>query len=122
MRFFKCTICGNVISHLYDSGVRVVCCGKEMVELIPNTVDAATEKHVPVYEIKDNKVYVTIGSEEHPMTDEHHIEWVAIETKMGNQRKILKAADKPKVCFALCEGDKVENVYAYCNLHGLWMA
>ena len=67
-----------------------------------------------------NKVMVTVGSVEHPMLPEHYIEWVSLQTKQGNQRKALKPGDAPKVCFAICEGDEVEAVYAYCNLHGLW--
>ena len=47
---------------------------------------------------------------------------VSIQTRQGNQRKALKPGGEPKVCFALCEGDEVEAVYAYCNLHGLWKA
>lgn len=122
MKFYRCTVCGKIVAMVKDSGVDTICCGKPMEALIAGSVDAAKEKHVPVYEIKNNKVYVTVGSAEHPMTDEHFINWIAIETKQGNQRKILKSSDKPKACFVLCEGDEVENVYAYCNLHGLWKA
>ncbi|HGV8637606.1 TPA: desulfoferrodoxin family protein, partial [Salmonella enterica subsp. enterica serovar Typhimurium] len=59
---------------------------------------------------------------EHPMLAEHFIEWVSIQTKFGSQRKTLEPGQAPKACFALCEGDEVEAVYAYCNLHGLWKA
>ena len=76
--------------------------------------------HVPVCELKGNIVEVNVGSVDHPMTEEHFIEWVVLQTKQGNQRKQLKPGEAPKVCFALCEGDEVEAVYAYCNLHGLW--
>ena len=100
----------------------IFCCGEEMEEMVANTVDASVEKHVPVYEVKDNIVTVSIGSAAHPMLDAHYIEWVAIQTKDGNQRKALKPGDEPKVSFALMEGDEVEAVYAYCNLHGLWKA
>ncbi|MBQ1378162.1 MAG: desulfoferrodoxin, partial [Lachnospiraceae bacterium] len=72
------------------------------------------------YEVRDNIVYVTVGSQEHPMLPEHYIEWVSVRTKFGNQRKALKPGDEPKVCFALLEGDEVEEVFAYCNLHSLW--
>lgn len=122
MKFYICPHCGNIIAMVKSSGVPVVCCGQPMQELIPGTVDAAVEKHVPVYEVSGNKVVVTVGAVEHPMTPEHLIEWVSLQTKFGNQRKALKAGDVPKVCFALCEGDEVEAVYAYCNLHGLWKA
>ncbi len=121
-RFFKCEHCGNIIAMVEDKGVPVMCCGERMKEIIPGSVDASAEKHVPVYEVKDNTVYVTVGSAAHPMTEEHYIAWVSLQTKSGNQRKALKPGDEPKVEFALCEGDEVEAVYAYCNLHSLWKA
>lgn len=121
-RFFICEHCGNIVAMVKDKGVPVMCCGQKMTELVPNTTDAAGEKHVPVYEVQGDKVYVTVGAVEHPMLEAHFIEWVSIQTKLGNQRKALKAGEEPKVCFALCEGDEVEAVYAYCNLHGLWKA
>jgi len=105
-----------------DKGVPIMCCGQEMAELVPNTTDAAGEKHVPVYKVQDGIVHVAVGATGHPMTEEHSIEWVSIQTKAGGQRKPLKAGEAPKACFALCEGDEVEAVYAYCNLHGLWKA
>ena len=99
-----------------------MCCGKPMQEIVPGTTDASVEKHVPVYEVKDNKVVVTIGAAAHPMVEEHFIEWVSLQTKQGNQRKVLVPGTEPKVCFSICDGDEVEAVYAYCNLHGLWKA
>ena len=99
-----------------------MCCGQKMTEIIPGTTDAAVEKHVPVYQVEGNLVKVQVGSMEHPMLPEHFIEWVSLQTKQGNQRKALFPGDKPEVCFAICEGDQVETVYAYCNLHGLWKA
>ena len=119
-RFFICEHCGNMMAVVKSSGVPVMCCGQKMTELIPGTSDGAVEKHVPVYEVNGNIVTVTVGEVEHPMLDAHYIEWISIQTKQGNQRKALKPGDAPKVCFALCEGDEVEAVYAYCNLHGLW--
>ena len=122
MKFYRCETCGQIIAIVKKTAVPVMCCGKPMQEIIPGTTDAAVEKHVPVYEVEGNKVIVTVGSVEHPMLDEHYIEWVSIQTKLGNQRKALKPGSEPKVCFAVCEGDEVEAVYAYCNLHGLWKA
>ncbi len=122
MKFYKCSVCGQIVAIVKETGAPLVCCGKPMEEIIPGTTDAAVEKHVPVYEVKDNTVVVTVGAVEHPMLDVHYIEWVSIQTKFGNQRKALKPGDAPKVCFALCEGDEVLAVYAYCNLHGLWKA
>ncbi len=122
MRFFRCEHCGNIIEMINDAGVPVMCCGQKMTELIPGTVDAALEKHVPVYTVEGNKVMVTVGAVEHPMLPEHYIQWIAIETKQGSQRKTLSPGEKPAACFTLCEGDELVAVYEYCNLHGLWKA
>ncbi len=122
IKFFKCNHCGNIIAYVKSSGVPVICCGEKMQEIIPNTVDASYEKHVPVVSVNDNQVTVNIGSAQHPMIPEHYIEWVCLQTTQGNQRKILKAGSLPQCCFSICNEDKVEAVYAYCNLHGLWKA
>ena len=121
-KFLICEHCGNIVAAVKESGVPVMCCGQKMKEIIPGTVEASREKHIPEFVVEGNKVLVTVGSVEHPMLPEHYIEWVSIQTKQGNQRKQLKPGDAPKVCFSLCEGDSVEAVYAYCNLHGLWVA
>ena len=120
-KFLKCEKCGNIVAVVYESGVPLMCCGQKMNQIIPGSVEASVEKHIPVFEVKDNKVYVTVGSTIHPMVEEHFIEWISIQTKYGNQRKALVPGQKPEVCFSICEGDEVEAVYAYCNLHGLWM-
>lgn len=122
MRFYRCSKCGKIIAIVREGSFETICCDEPMKELVPNTVDAAQEKHVPVYEVKENKVIVSVGSTLHPMEEKHYIEWIAIETDKGNQRKCLKPGDEPKACFALCEGENVKEVYAYCNLHGLWKA
>lgn len=121
-RFFICEHCGNIIAMVKDKGVPVFCCGQKMTELVAGTVEASAEKHIPVYKVEGNKVHVTVGSVEHPMLEAHFIEWISLETKQGNQRKVLEPGQKPEVCFAMCEGDEVVAVYAYCNLHGLWKA
>ena len=122
MKFFKCAKCGKIIAVVKESACPTVCCGEDMKEIVANTVDAAQEKHVPVYTVNGNVVDVNVGSVAHPMTEEHLIEWVMLETEQGNQRKPLKANSEPKVSFAISAGDKVKGVYAYCNLHGLWKA
>ena len=120
MKFYKCEICGKIVAMVKETPVDTMCCGQAMRELVPGTTDGAAEKHVPVYTLEGNTVKVKVGSVEHPMTDAHHIEWIAIETENGNQRKELKAGDKPEATFALVPRDKVKSVYEYCNLHGLW--
>ncbi len=121
-KFYICEHCGTIVAMVKYSGIPLLCCGEKMIEIIPGTTDASLEKHVPVYQVEDNKVFVTVGAAEHPMLPEHYIEWVSLQTNQGNQRKVLKPAQEPKVCFAICEGDQVEAVYAYCNLHSLWKA
>ncbi len=121
-KFYRCEHCGNIIAMVKNTGVPVVCCGEKMKEIVPGTVDASLEKHVPVFEIKDNIVFVTVGAALHPMEEKHFIEWISLQTSAGNQRKVLKPGAEPKAQFALCEGETVEAVYAYCNLHGLWKA
>ena len=120
MKFYRCKICGKIIAMVEETGVPTICCGEPMAEIVANTTDAAVEKHVPVIAQKGNIVEITVGSVEHPMTQEHYIQWIAIQTKNGNQRKSLKPNSAPKVAFALVDGDEVIKAYAYCNLHGLW--
>lgn len=120
LKFYQCKHCGNIIAFAKASGVPVVCCGEKMEELKPNTTDAAVEKHVPEVSLEGNKVVVKVGSTAHPMTEAHYIEWIAIQTKNGNQRKTLTPTDEPKAEFPLLPGDEVLQTLAYCNLHGLW--
>ena len=120
--FFVWKHCGDVIGLLHDAGVPMMCCGEKMVELVPNTTDAAQEKHVPVATVEGNKVVVNIGSVDHPMLEEHWIQWVYLETDKGGHRKVLNPGEKPNVVFALTEDEKPLAVYEYCNLHGLWVA
>lgn len=121
-KFYICKHCGKIATVVADSKAPLFCCGEKMEELKANTTDAAVEKHVPVYKIDNNKITVTVGETEHPMQPEHYIEWVSIKTKQGCQMKKLAPDSKPQVCFALCDTDELEAVYAYCNLHGLWKA
>ncbi|MEG1516987.1 MAG: desulfoferrodoxin family protein [Raoultibacter sp.] len=120
LQFFKCLHCGNIAVKPFDAGVPLVCCGDKMEELIANTVDAAVEKHVPVVTIEGNAVQVAVGSVAHPMTEEHYITFVCLETKKGYQIARLTPADQPAASFAVAEGDAPVAVYEYCNLHGLW--
>ena len=120
LKFYICKHCGNIIAFAKASGVPVICCGEPMSELIPNTTDASVEKHVPVVTLEEGKVVVKIGEAAHPMTEAHYIEWIAIQTKNGNQRKALSPGDEPKAEFPLLPGDEVIQTLAYCNLHGLW--
>lgn len=115
--FFRCGVCGNMVGMIKNGGGQLVCCGKPMTRLEPNTTDAAAEKHVPVAVRKDGKIHVDVGSVAHPMTEQHFIEWIAVVADEGTERISLSPADEPKAVF--CDRKNAE-VYAYCNLHGLW--
>lgn len=120
MKFYICERCGNIVAVVKASGAPISCCGQPMTEIEAGTTDAAVEKHVPVIEHGDGKVTVSVGDIAHPMLPEHYIQWIALSTNQGNQRKQLSPGDQPKACFALCDGETVEAAYAYCNLHSLW--
>lgn len=119
-KFFICKHCGNLVGIIESSGAPMICCGEKMTELVPNTVEASAEKHLPVIEVSGSKVTVKVGSVPHPMTPEHHIAWIFVQTQEGGQRKCLAADGEPKAEFALTASDKPVAAYAYCNLHGLW--
>lgn len=120
MRFFKCEICGKIITMIEEKGVPTICCGQKMEELIPGTSDGAFEKHVPVVNIDGATVKVMVGEVEHPMMEKHYIQWIAIETNYGYQVKYLKPDEKPVASFALADGDELIAAYEFCNIHGLW--
>ena len=119
-KFFFCKHCGNVVVKFVDGGVVPVCCGETMTELTPNTTDGIVEKHLPVIErVDDCTVRVKVGSAPHPMLKEHHILFIYVETEHGGMLRYLDVDGNPECEFCACK-DKIRNVYAYCNLHGLW--
>lgn len=117
---YRCSHCGNIITYLTNKGVPVFCCGTQMERLVPNTVDAATEKHVPVVTINGNKVLVKVGEITHPMIDTHYIEWIILRTNKKVMIQHLQPGESPEAMFTLEEGESVVEAYEYCNLHGLW--
>ena len=119
VRFYKCNICGNVIGLINGNSANIKCCGESMQQLVPNTVDAATEKHVPVYQISGDELIVRVGGVDHPMDPDHYIMWVAIVSENQTTRIALKPGDKPEVRFKYIPRS---TLYAYCNKHGLWKA
>ena len=119
-KFYVCRHCGNIVLKVKDAGVPLVCCGENMTELIPGTVDAALEKHVPKVTVSGSTITALIGEVTHPMQEEHFIEWIYLETEKGAQIKYLKPGEEPKAVFELADGDKALAVYEHCNLHGLW--
>jgi len=120
MKFYRCPHCGNIVVKLTDGGPDVVCCGQPMELLKADSIDASLEKHVPVVEMEKGQVSVFVGHAEHPMTQEHHIEWIVLETDKGWDYRKLTPGNKPHAVFAVAEGESVRTAYAYCNLHGLW--
>jgi superoxide reductase len=120
MKFYKCKHCGNIIIYLEDSGVAVNCCGEKMEELVPGSVEAATEKHIPVLSLEGNTLTVSVGSVDHPMLPEHFIKWIVVETSTGFEKKTLSPGDQPKAVFNIPTGVSILGVYEYCNIHGLW--
>lgn len=119
--FFRCRHCGNMVGMIHDSGVPMICCGDPMQALVPNTTEAATEKHIPVVSVKERLVHAKVGSVAHPMTEEHHIEFIYLQTEVGGQMKRLRVGTDAAAIFAVLD-DAPVSVYAYCNLHGLWKA
>jgi superoxide reductase len=122
VRLYKCPHCGNIVIKVIDSGVPVMCCGQKMEEIIPASVDAAVEKHVPVVSREGDKVTVTVGSVAHPMTEAHLINLIILDTTAGVQIAELTAEDEPSAVFMLAPGAEIKKTFAYCNLHGLWTA
>ena len=119
IQFFICEHCGNLLGLIEDRGVPVVCCGDPMTALVPNTVEASAEKHLPAVTVSGNTIEVQIGSTPHPMEEAHRITFAYLETERGGQRKCLNVGEEPKLTFVVAD-DKPLSVYAYCNLHGLW--
>lgn len=122
MKFYQCSHCGNQAVKFLDSGVPLVCCGQPMEELEPGTTDASLEKHVPVAYRTRTAAQVQVGRDPHPMTPGHRIHWILLETDGGVQLRCLAPEDKPGAVFPLDEGEIITDVYALCNLHGLWKA
>lgn len=88
--------------------------------MTPNTSDGAQEKHLPVVKQDGSTVTVEVGSVFHPMSDEHSIELVYLQTEKGGQRMNLCPENEPAAVFHVAEGDRPIAAYAYCNLHGFW--
>ena len=120
-KFYVCEHCGNLIGMIHDGGVPMMCCGQKMTKIEAGVVEASREKHIPVVSVDGDTVTVTVGSVEHPMTAEHSILWVYLQTDKGGHRKLLHPDDAPTLTFALYDETPIA-AYAYCNLHGLWMA
>lgn len=122
LKFYRCNVCGNIAIKLVDSGIPMVCCGQPMTEIVANTTDAAQEKHVPVVTRNGDVVDIKVGSVPHPMTNEHYIQFIVLETEENTYIKELQPNDTPETKILLSKDKKIKAVYAYCNLHSLWVS
>lgn len=120
VEFYECKVCGNLVGLIRSGGGQLVCCDQPMVKLEANTTDASVEKHVPVVKKDGSKLIIEVGSAPHPMVAEHYIEWIAVTGPEGTKRFELAPGNEPKAI--VCDADGATDVYAYCNLHGLWKA
>jgi superoxide reductase len=116
---YKCEICGNIVEIIHTGGGSLVCCNEEMTLLEGKNEDSSVEKHVPYIQKTMSGILVKIGqNQDHPMTEEHYIEWIQVISDGVAYRKFLKPGDRPEAEFAI-EADNV-NAREYCNVHGLW--
>ncbi len=122
MKYLICKKCGNMVELIQKGTCPVKCCGEPLEELVPNTTDAANEKHVPVVEKNGCEITVKVGEVAHPMLEKHYITFITVETTKGVMRKDLKPGEEPIAKFVLAEGEEFVAAYEYCNLHGLWKA
>jgi superoxide reductase len=122
LNVYHCQICGNLLAFKAEPKENPICCGQKMDLLKANSVDAAKEKHVPVVEVNGNKVIVKVGSVEHPMLENHYIQYIILETSKKAVKFELKPGNKPEHEFVLDKGEKALGAYEYCTLHGLWYA
>jgi len=118
-KFFICELCGNIVGLVKDNKGPLSCCTENMTYLEPNTVEASLEKHLPHVKKSENGISVSVGSVFHPMEESHYIDFIYVQTQKGGQRAKLDIGDSPEAEFCFV-GDKPVEVYAYCNLHGLW--
>ena len=120
MKYFLCTHCGNIAELVRDGGVPMFCCSEKMQPLDEEGMIGPGEKHLPKVRREGNLLHVSVAETPHPMSEEHYIGWVAITTDKGVQRKAFSPDDAPEAHFALLDDERVLEVYAFCNLHGLW--
>lgn len=120
IKFYKCNVCGNIVCKIEDSGMPLSCCGRQMTELQPCTADT-NSRHIPTFEYKDGYLKVCIGTDPHPTDDEHHVQFIVVETSMGIHIKKVDVSHKAMACFKLCETEYISAVYSLCSLHGLFV-
>ena len=120
IKFYRCKICGQIMATIGKQANPLSCCGEEMSILEPASVEASAEHHIPVYKKSGHKIKVQVGEIKHPMTPDHHIEWICMVTCCGVQWMPLSYDGEPEAEFRLKSDEKVLAIYSYCNIHGLW--
>lgn len=120
MKYFLCEVCGNLVGLINEGGGELVCCGEPMKELKPKSTEEGTEKHLPVVTKDGNKIKVNVGSIPHPMTAEHHIDWISLVYNNKMEIAKLDPTASPEATFDIDGDFEYIEVYAYCNIHGLW--
>ncbi len=120
MNYYLCGKCGNIAELIRDGGHAMFCCGEKMRPLDEEGMIGPAEKHLPMCECKDGLVTVSVAKTAHPMSEEHYIGWIALTTDKGVQRKAFVPSDSPRAEFPILKGERPREVYAFCNLHGLW--
>lgn len=121
MKYYLCEICGNLVELVEEGGGELVCCGQPMRKLEAKETEEGNEKHLPVITKNDKELIVKVGSVSHPMTPEHHIKWIVINYANKCQMIRLTPGSLPEATFIVNEDIKELKVYAYCNIHGLWV-
>lgn len=120
MKYFLCSACGNIAELVRDGGRPLFCCGEQMRPLDEEGMIGPAEKHLPIVRCEGDAVRVSVAETAHPMSEEHYIGWIALTTDKGTQRKAFKPSDAPEAIFPILKGERPLDVYAFCNLHGLW--
>ncbi len=120
MNYYLCSKCGNIAELVRDGGHDMYCCCEVMRPLDKEGMTGPREKHLPMVNLGENSVKVSVAETEHPMSEEHYIGWIALTTDKGVQRKAFKPSDTPEAVFPILKGERPREVYAFCNLHGLW--
>ena len=120
LNFEYCPICGNLIEKIEDHQIPLMCCGQKLESLIPNSTDAAVEKHLPVIRLTETELVVDVAEVTHPSIASHWIPWVVIQTPTQVIRQSFEPGETPTVTLPRPEAGTLVRVYAYCNLHGLW--
>ena len=113
----KCKSCGAMVKVLKDCNCDecgIICCGEQMNKVVPNSVDAAIEKHIPEYTVEEEKILVKVN---HVMEEDHYIEWISMVSDKKECTVYLNPGEVAEAKFHYIPGS---TIYAYCNKHGLW--